>query len=82
MMPYVTSLGGSITSFTQFSCSSFSDSSKRWAPPDGVWMAWWMRYQIFAPILLLLFLNLFWYYLMIRIGYRWVLGLSHSLLGP
>ncbi|KAL5530664.1 LAG1 [Sanghuangporus sanghuang] len=46
------------------------DTSKRWAPPEGVWMLWWMKYQIFTPILLLLFLNLFWYYLMLRIGYR------------
>ncbi|THG99308.1 hypothetical protein EW026_g3008 [Hermanssonia centrifuga] len=46
------------------------ESSKRWEPKDGVWMVWWMKYQIFLPILLLQFLNLFWYFLAVRIGYR------------
>ncbi|PCH41067.1 longevity assurance proteins LAG1/LAC1 [Wolfiporia cocos MD-104 SS10] len=46
------------------------ETSKRWAPEDGVWMVWWMKYQIFVPILLLQFLNLFWYALMLRIGLR------------
>ncbi|TFY50933.1 hypothetical protein EVJ58_g10825 [Rhodofomes roseus] len=44
--------------------------SKRWSPKDGVWMVWWMKYQIFAPILLLQFLNLFWYALIWRIALR------------
>ncbi len=35
-------------------------------------MVWWMKYQIFLPILLLQFLNLFWYFLAVRIGYRYV----------
>lgn len=34
-------------------------------------MLWWMRYQIFAPILLLQFLNLFWYFFILRIGARY-----------
>ena len=43
-----------------------SETSKRWEVKDGVWMVWWMKYQIFAPILLLQFLNLFWYFLISR----------------
>ncbi|KAI0732946.1 longevity assurance proteins LAG1/LAC1 [Fomitopsis betulina] len=46
------------------------ETSKRWSPDDGVWLVWWMKYQIFLPILLLLFLNLFWYFLILRIAYR------------
>ncbi|EJD01093.1 longevity assurance proteins LAG1/LAC1 [Fomitiporia mediterranea MF3/22] len=54
--------------WTQF--DFIPESSKRWSPPDGVWMVWWMKYQIFVPLLLLLFLNFFWYYLILRIAYR------------
>ncbi|EPQ59908.1 hypothetical protein GLOTRDRAFT_125743 [Gloeophyllum trabeum ATCC 11539] len=46
------------------------ESSKKWDPPQGVWMVWWMKWQIFVPILLLQFLNLFWYYFMLRILWR------------
>ncbi|EIN10456.1 longevity assurance proteins LAG1/LAC1 [Punctularia strigosozonata HHB-11173 SS5] len=46
------------------------ETSKRWYPEDGVWLVWWMKYQIFAPLLLLLCLNLFWYYYILRIAYR------------
>jgi len=46
------------------------ETSKRWAPEEGVWMVWWMKWQIFVPILLLQALNLFWYYLILRIAYR------------
>ena len=42
-------------------------------------MLWWMKYQIFVPLLLLLFLNLFWYYIMIRVARRYVLTLNDSL---
>ena len=38
-------------------------------------MVWWMKYQIWTPILLLQFLNLFWYFLILRIGYRYVSAL-------
>ena len=35
-------------------------------------MVWWMKYQIWTPIFLLQILNLFWYFLILRIGYRYV----------
>jgi acyl-CoA-dependent ceramide synthase len=44
----------------------------QWAPEKGVWLAWWIRYQIFIPLLLLLCLNIFWYFLILRIAYRYV----------
>ncbi|KZT74358.1 longevity assurance proteins LAG1/LAC1 [Daedalea quercina L-15889] len=46
------------------------ETSKRWSPQDGVWLVWWMKYQVFTPILLLQFLNIFWYVLIVRIAYR------------
>ena len=49
---------------------SCSGSSKQWSPEDGVWMVWWMKYQVFAPILALQGLNLFWYFVIWRIAYR------------
>jgi len=50
------------------------ETSRRWFPADGVWMVWWMKYQIFAPILLLQCLNLYWYFLILRILYRAVMS--------
>lgn len=50
------------------------EEAKSWTPEKGVWLVWWMRYQIFAPILILQFLNLFWYFLIWRIAYRYVHG--------
>lgn len=35
-------------------------------------MVWWMKYQIWTPILLLQFLNIFWYFLILRVAYRYV----------
>jgi len=49
-------------------------SARFFRPLDGVWMADWMRYQMFIPILLLQFLNLFWWYLLWRIMYRALFG--------
>ena len=45
-----------------------------WDPPRGYWMLGWMRYQIFAPLFLLLLLNIFWYVLILRIAYRSITG--------
>ncbi|KAL7416753.1 TLC domain-containing protein [Mrakia frigida] len=39
-------------------------------PSLGVWLAPWMKYQIFIPILLIQLLNLFWYFLILRIMIR------------
>ncbi|OBZ70049.1 Sphingosine N-acyltransferase lac1 [Grifola frondosa] len=54
--------------WTQF--DFIPETAKRWYPAEGVWMVWWMKYQVFVPILLLQFLNLFWYMLILRIVYR------------
>ncbi|KAF8745908.1 hypothetical protein AX14_004213 [Amanita brunnescens Koide BX004] len=51
-------------------------SAKQWKPEDGVWLTHWMRYQVFAPIVLLQLLNLFWYYLMWKILVRAVITLE------
>ncbi|KAF8312227.1 longevity assurance proteins LAG1/LAC1 [Clavulina sp. PMI_390] len=45
-------------------------SARSFEPAKGIWMVWWMRYQIFIPILLLQFVNLFWSFLIWRILYR------------
>ncbi|KAH9853501.1 TLC domain-containing protein [Lenzites betulinus] len=50
--------------------------AKQWSPKDGVWLTWWMKYQIFVPVLLLQFLNLFWYFLILRIAWRAVTGVN------
>ncbi|KAG8791698.1 hypothetical protein FRC16_000321 [Serendipita sp. 398] len=44
--------------------------SKVWDPMNGLWMPKWVKYQIFIPILLLQFINLFWYFLIWRILLR------------
>jgi acyl-CoA-dependent ceramide synthase len=49
-------------------------SARRWSPAEGVFMAGWLKWQIFTPILLLQFLNIFWYLLMWRILYRAIAG--------
>jgi len=50
------------------------ETSMQWLPESGAWLAPWMRYQIFAPILLLQFLNIFWYFFMLRILWRAITG--------
>lgn len=44
----------------------------QWAPETGAWLAWWMKYQIFAPLFFLQVLNVFWYFLILRIAFRYV----------
>ncbi|KAF8076495.1 longevity assurance proteins LAG1 LAC1 [Lyophyllum atratum] len=46
------------------------ESSKVWNTAAGSYMPSWMPKQIFLPLALLQLLNLFWYYLMMRILYR------------
>ncbi|CDO71250.1 hypothetical protein BN946_scf184908.g7 [Trametes cinnabarina] len=53
-----------------FEFDRMPEASKRWSPEDGAWMVWWMKYQVFVPLLLLQALNLFWYFLICRIAYR------------
>ena len=48
--------------------------AKRWSPSNEVYLTGWMRWQIFAPIMLLQILNLFWYFLIWRIVYRMIVG--------
>jgi acyl-CoA-dependent ceramide synthase len=49
-----------------------SEHTRQWSPKDGVWLAGWMKYQMFWPLLVLLGLNLFWYFLILRIAKRYV----------
>ncbi|KAL4076069.1 longevity assurance proteins LAG1 LAC1 [Scleroderma citrinum] len=46
------------------------ESARVWAPELGVWLAGWMKYQVFIPVCLLQILNLFWYCLIWRIAIR------------
>ncbi|KAF9268066.1 longevity assurance proteins LAG1/LAC1 [Marasmius fiardii PR-910] len=46
------------------------ETSRQWVWAEGTYLNWWMKYQVFVPILLLQFLNLFWYYLIWRILIR------------
>ncbi|KAF7977447.1 hypothetical protein HWV62_3617 [Athelia sp. TMB] len=46
------------------------DQSKQWLPENGVWLVWWMKYQVFFPLFMLLLLNCFWYFLILRIMIR------------
>ena len=54
-----------------FRVLSCSESAKVFRPLDGVWLAPWIKLQIFIPIFLLQCLNLFWYYLILRILFRY-----------
>ncbi|KAK7061805.1 TLC domain-containing protein [Favolaschia claudopus] len=47
--------------------------ARRWVWSEGVYLVPWMKYQIFIPILLLQFINLFWYFLILRILVRTIL---------
>ncbi|KAG7096857.1 hypothetical protein E1B28_004265 [Marasmius oreades] len=46
------------------------ETSRQWVWKQGTYLNWWMRYQVFLPLLLLQLLNLFWYYLILRILVR------------
>jgi len=49
-------------------------TARYFRPQDRVWLAPWMKYQVFVPIMLLQFVNLFWYYLIWRIVVRIIIG--------
>jgi len=46
------------------------EHAQQWAPEEGSYLAGWMKYQVFIPIALLQALNLFWYFLILRIAVR------------
>ncbi|KAJ7068362.1 longevity assurance proteins LAG1/LAC1 [Mycena amicta] len=50
------------------------EEAKRWFPEDGVWLVWWMKPQIFFALALLQLLNLFWFYLILRILIRTIVS--------
>lgn len=44
-------------------------------PSRGHWLVWWMQCHVFAPLLLLLILNLFWYVIMWRVLFNAIRGI-------
>ncbi|KAJ7498822.1 longevity assurance proteins LAG1/LAC1 [Mycena latifolia] len=46
------------------------EHARQWTPAEGSYLVGWMKYQVFIPIALLQALNLFWYYLILRIIVR------------
>jgi hypothetical protein len=53
--------------------------ARHFRPWDGIALSGWMRYQVFAPLLALQAINLFWYALMWRIVLRCAgISFSHS----
>ncbi|KAJ6626537.1 TLC domain-containing protein, partial [Mycena sp. CBHHK59/15] len=48
------------------------EHARQWNPRAGAWMALWMRDQMFYTLCVLQALNLFWYYLIIRVVVRCV----------
>ncbi|KDR83649.1 hypothetical protein GALMADRAFT_219480 [Galerina marginata CBS 339.88] len=59
-----------------FEYSSMPEWTRKWSWSEGVYMPDWMRYQIFLPLLLLQILNLFWYYLIIKVLIRAVTSIA------
>ncbi|KAF9534226.1 TLC domain-containing protein [Crepidotus variabilis] len=49
------------------------EGAKVWSFENGTYLVDWVRYQMFLPLILLQFLNLFWYSLMVKILVRAVL---------
>jgi len=49
------------------------EAGKQWAWKEGSYLVGWMRYQVFIPIMLLQCINLFWYFLILRILVRTIL---------
>ena len=73
--------------FVLFNDDSSSEWTKRWSWSEGIYMTGWMQQQIFLALFLLHCINLFWYYLIIRILVRLVISYYTcssltSILGP
>jgi len=50
------------------------EPSRQWNRAEGIWLTWWLRHQIFLAIGALQVLNLFWYWLMMRILARTIIS--------
>ncbi|KAL7423498.1 sphingosine N-acyltransferase lag1 [Cryptotrichosporon argae] len=59
--------------YTQFDLIPAKER-QHFRPLQDEWLAPWMKWQIFTPILLLQFINLFWYFLILRILVRALRG--------
>ncbi|KAJ7179047.1 longevity assurance proteins LAG1/LAC1 [Mycena filopes] len=49
------------------------EHSRKWEAAEGTYLVGWMKYQVFIPIALLQVLNLFWYFLILRIAVRTII---------
>jgi very-long-chain ceramide synthase len=67
LIPYV-----QVSSRNPITQVTYSEHAKQWNPAEGVWFPYWMKYQVFAPLLALQIMNLFWYFLIWRILLRYV----------
>lgn len=67
LAPYVCTAISNHNAYVLIFCS---ESTKVWRAVHGTYLAPWMRYQIFLALGVLQLLNLFWYYLMMRILVR------------
>ncbi|KAJ7047274.1 longevity assurance proteins LAG1 LAC1 [Mycena alexandri] len=50
------------------------EHARKWEAAEGTYLAGWMKYQVFIPITLLQILNLFWYFLILRIAFRTIVS--------
>ncbi|KAK0547822.1 sphingosine N-acyltransferase lag1 [Tilletia horrida] len=53
-----------------FEFDKIPEYARSWVPAQGHWLVWWMKYHIFAPLFLLLLLNIFWWALLWRVLFR------------
>jgi len=50
------------------------EHNRVWRPADGLWMPWWVKWQMFVPVLLIQLLNVMWSVSIWRILIRAVCG--------
>ncbi|KIK67248.1 hypothetical protein GYMLUDRAFT_860765 [Collybiopsis luxurians FD-317 M1] len=50
-----------------FEYNLIPETARLWSWPNGTYLTWWMKYQIFVPLLLLQLLNIYWYRFILRI---------------